>query len=295
MTNLGACGSRRGGIANFWRRVESRPVGIRVRLLMAGVLIFAASWDSLGGQFEKIYASSDNASLTQWGSRYAHGDGVVADFSRAIRLYCKAANHGHADAQYHLGWIYSHGRGVKRDDRLAAAWFKKAAGQDHPQARHLLKLLGVKPKSQTSCPTVSAWRTSAKRPFERRPPPPHLSKLVRALAPEFQLDPELVLAVIQVESNFDPGARSPKNAQGLMQLIPETAERFGVKNVWDPEQNLRGGMAYLRWLLDNFKGDRKLALAGYNAGERAVQRHGGVPPFEETQDYVRLITGMLDP
>jgi membrane-bound lytic murein transglycosylase MltF len=84
-------------------------------------------------------------------------------------------------------------------------------------------------------------------------------------------------------------ARSPKNAQGLMQLIPATAQRFGVRNVWDPEQNLRGGMAYLQWLLQHFKGDVKLALAGYNAGEKAVERHGGVPPYRETQAYVKRI------
>jgi soluble lytic murein transglycosylase-like protein len=117
--------------------------------------------------------------------------------------------------------------------------------------------------------------------------------MVRTLAPEFRLDPALVLAVVQVESNFNANAQSPKNAQGLMQLIPETAERFGVRDVWDPEENLRGGMAYLRWLLDHFKGDVKLALAGYNAGEGAVQRHQGVPPFAETQDYVRRITGLI--
>ena len=135
---------------------------------------------------------------------------------------------------------------------------------------------------------------SAKKRFKSRPPPEHLSNLVRALAPEFGLDPQLVMAVVQVESNFDPEARSPKNAQGLMQLIPETAKRFGVEDVWDPEQNLRGGMLYLRWLLDNFKGDTKLALAGYNAGEGAVQLHGGIPPFEETRDYVRRVTDLLD-
>jgi soluble lytic murein transglycosylase-like protein len=261
---------------------------------MAGCVAFAAGSDSIGGQFEKIYDSSDNASLTAWGRRYEHGGGVAANVARAIRLYCKAATQGHADAQYRLGWIYAHGRGAKRDDRLAAAWFERAARQNHLQARNLLKLLGVKPKSTTSCPTGSAWRTSGKQRFRPKPPPAHLSNLVRSLAPEFRLDPKLVVAVIQVESNFDPNARSPKNAQGLMQLIPETAKRFGVKDVWDPEQNVRGGMAYLRWLLDNFEGDTKLALAGYNAGERAVQLHGGIPPFEETQDYVRLITGLLD-
>jgi soluble lytic murein transglycosylase-like protein len=112
---------------------------------------------------------------------------------------------------------------------------------------------------------------------------------VRSLAPRYRLDPNLVLAVVEVESNFNPKAVSPKNAQGLMQLIPATAERFGVRDVWDPEQNLHGGMAYLRWLLDYFKGDVKLALAGYNAGEKAVERHGGIPPYAETQAYVQKI------
>jgi soluble lytic murein transglycosylase-like protein len=118
--------------------------------------------------------------------------------------------------------------------------------------------------------------------------------LVRSLAPEYQLDPELVLALIEVESNFNPQARSPKDAQGLMQLIPATAERFGVKDVWDAEDNLRGGMAYLRWLLKRFDGDVKLTLAAYNAGEGAVDRHGWVPPYSETRAYVSRISDKLD-
>jgi soluble lytic murein transglycosylase-like protein len=110
---------------------------------------------------------------------------------------------------------------------------------------------------------------------------------------EYGLNADLVMAIVQVESNFDPNALSPKNAQGLMQLIPETAQRFGVKDVWDPEQNLRGGMAYLRWLLEHFEGDVTLALAGYNAGEGVVQRYQGVPPFGETREYVRRVTAIL--
>ena len=78
-----------------------------------------------------------------------------------------------------------------------------------------------------------------------------------------------------------------------MQLIPATAKRFGVTNVWDPLQNLQGGMAYLRWLLDHFKGDLKLALAGYNAGEKAVAAYGGIPPYSETRHYVKTITKKL--
>jgi putative PEP-CTERM system TPR-repeat lipoprotein len=112
---------------------------------------------------------------------------------------------------------------------------------------------------------------------------------VRKLAPRYGLDPRLVLAVIQAESNFNPGARSPANALGLMQLIPATAARFGVRNRADPVQNLRGGMAYLRWLLSFFEGELSLALAGYNAGEGAVLKHLGIPPYPETQAYVRKV------
>ena len=262
-------------------------------LLVAALGMLTANGEAAAGQFEKIYAKGGKAALTEWGRRYENGEGVPVDVNRAVRLYCKAANQGHADAQYYLGWIYSHGRGVKRDDALAAAWFKRAAALNHPQARNVLGLLRVKPKSRATCPTGGAASASGLRGFGPRPAPAHVRKLVRSLAPEFRLDAELVLAVVQVESNYDPGARSPKNAQGLMQLIPETAERFGVKNVWDPEENLRGGMAYLRWLLDRFNGDLSLALAGYNAGEGAVDRHRGVPPYDETQDYVRRVTGML--
>ena len=91
------------------------------------------------------------------------------------------------------------------------------------------------------------------------------------------------------ESNFNAGAVSAKNAQGLMQLIPDTARRFGVKNLLDPVQNIRGGMAYLRWLLAYYEGDVSLALAAYNAGEGAVDRYLGVPPFAETRNYVLKI------
>jgi len=112
---------------------------------------------------------------------------------------------------------------------------------------------------------------------------------VRLLAPEYGLDPNLILAIIQTESNFNPRARSPKNAQGLMQLLPETAARFGVKDTTNPMQNLHGGMAYMRWLLSFFQGDLKLSLAAYNAGERAVEKYLGVPPYRETQDYIRKV------
>jgi len=102
------------------------------------------------------------------------------------------------------------------------------------------------------------------------------------------LDPKLVQAVIQVESGYNPRALSRKGAMGLMQLMPDTARDLAVEDPWNPEQNVRGGTTYLRRLIDRF-GDLQLALAAYNAGPEAVVQYAGVPPYEETRDYVRKV------
>lgn len=122
-------------------------------------------------------------------------------------------------------------------------------------------------------------------------PPPRVEAMVSKLAPRYGLDPNLVLAVIAVESAFRHDAVSPKNAQGLMQLMPGTASRYGVRDTLNPEDNLRGGMRYLVELLRLFKGDLTLALAAYNAGEHQVERYRGVPPFQETRRYIALVHG----
>jgi len=238
--------------------------------------------------FEKVAASDDSRHLTAWGRRYERGVGIGRDAMKAIHLYCEAARKGDAEAKYQLGKIYAFGTGVKRDRQLAHAWLYQAAQSKHVMAGNLLKIFKVagKPKRRASCPRGTGATRIASR---RHPASGKIARMVRSLAPNFSLDPNLVLAVVEAESGFNSRAQSPKNAQGLMQLIPATASRFGVKDVWDPEQNLRGGMAYLRWLLDRFDGDVKLALAGYNAGEKAVERHGGVPPYDETQNYVKKI------
>lgn len=121
-----------------------------------------------------------------------------------------------------------------------------------------------------------AWRGAAGR----------FADAIQASADRNGLDPSLLAAVARVESNFDPFAVSPKGACGILQLMPKTAQRFGVRNVFDAGQNVEGGARYLRFLLDRFDGDVTLALAGYNAGEGAVERHGGVPPYRETREYV---------
>jgi soluble lytic murein transglycosylase-like protein len=118
--------------------------------------------------------------------------------------------------------------------------------------------------------------------------------MIQQVAQETSVSPQLLNAVIAVESGYDANAVSHKGAQGLMQLMPQTAQRFGVSNVFDPLQNVRGGAQYLKWLLDYFDGNVKLALAGYNAGESEVVRAGyKIPPIRETRDYVPKVLNQL--
>jgi soluble lytic murein transglycosylase-like protein len=248
-----------------------------------------------------------------------HGDGTERDPVRAAELYCRAARYGDAEAQFSLAWMLTNSRGIQRDDAQAAHLFAAAAEQGLAQAQNMLRAMGTPRGAPPPClrppeadappsPTQSAAQTApapaspaqaAARPApipwpappERAPSP--IVNFVNLVAPEYQLAPALVLAIIATESNFDASAVSPKNAQGLMQLIPDTARRFGVRNSMDPAQNIRGGMAYLRWLLAFFEGDVALAAAAYNAGERAVERYRGVPPYAETRLYVRKIIAQL--
>lgn len=253
-----------------------------------------------------------------------HGEnGMSRDPARAATLYCQAAQHGDAEAQFSLAWMLTNSRGIERDDAQAAHLFLAAAEQGMPQAQRMIAAMGTPLGEPPPClkpppialPVVVAAAAPrllpgakpaapAASPLPLPPPqPPPLPanapapivNFVKLIAPDYQLAPQLVLAIINTESGFNPNAVSPKNAQGLMQLIPDTAARFKVRNLMDPAQNIRGGMAYLRWLMAYFEGDVMLVAAAYNAGEGAVDRYRGVPPYAETRDYVRRVLAQVGP
>jgi len=125
-------------------------------------------------------------------------------------------------------------------------------------------------------------------PASKPDPQPSLTvnELVANIARRHEVEPSLVDSVIRVESNYNPNAVSSAGAMGLMQLIPSTARRFGVNNTFHPEQNIEGGVRYLKYLMQLYNGDERLALAAYNAGEGAVAKYKGIPPYPETQNYV---------
>lgn len=268
----------------FWRRLVAEDRG-RVRRAAAFALLLVAT----------------SGLPLRTGATELHGADETAPAASIVDT-CLAALDGNPDAQYRLARRYLAGRGVVRDNTIGATLLALAARQGHGGARMLLG--GVETSHKLpDCRRIAlragdARLTDAERdrngrleqhlaalPDARR----RHADLVRRLAPRFAVDPRLALAIVRTESNFDPRARSPKNALGLMQLIPATAARFGVDDPLDPEQNVRGGLAYLRWLLVRYDGDVRLAAAAYNAGEGAVDRHGGVPPYDETRAYVRRV------
>jgi len=238
------------------------------------------------------------AALRAEARAHEHGEGVARDAARAIELYCEAARLGDAEAQFSLGWMYANGRGAPRNDPLAALFFGMAADQGHEYARRMLGFVGQPAADLPECMRDPAPPASdeaidvAELDDDFVPSTPDqktAAEIVRKLAPEYRISPLFALAIIRAESNFDPNARSPKNAQGLMQLIPETSARFNVKKPFDPVQNVRGGLSYLRWLLAYFRGDVALVAAAYNSGERTVERYRGIPPYAETRAYVQRI------
>ena len=240
---------------------------------------------------EKAF-SKQAGDLIRQALAHEHGEGVPRDPEQAAKLYCEAARLGHPEAMFSLGWMYANGRGLERNDALASGLFGLAAKRGHEHAQRMLRFTGDAEASLPACLADSTWNLDeriGRMSSERQ----RIARLVIELAPEYQISPSFALAIAITESALNPQAVSPKNAMGVMQLIPDTAARFRVSDIFDPEQNIRGGLAYLRWLLAYFEGDVALAAAAYNAGEGAVERYRGVPPFAETRAYVVRIMGIV--
>lgn len=274
-------------------RREDRPVRFSLAALAMLIGLFAVSRAN-AFQHDQDPSSLELESLRVEARSYEHGEGVPKDPLRAARLYCDGARYGDAEAQFSLGWMYANGRGVERSDETAAYFFKLAAAVGHQQAQKMLRFVGDSVAPAPECMRVVDDEIGPDADeFLASPARKQVVELVRKLAPEYGVSPRLVMAVIKAESNFESTAVSPKNAQGLMQLIPETSLRFNVRKPFDPEQNIRGGMSYLRWLLAYFEGDVALVAAAYNAGEGAVNRYRGVPPYAETRGYVKRILGIF--
>ena len=235
--------------------------------------------------------------LTAEAVRLEFGENIAQNYALAADLYCRAARRGDSDAAYRLGWMYANGRGMLKDDRIATGLFRYAAERSHDYAKRMLLHVNTTEAVLPACmipPTLIVEESHAlPLAWTATPERMRIVEIVREFAPSYGIEPRLALAIIQAESGFQVSAKSNKNAQGLMQLIPETAERFGVRKIMDPRENIRGGLAYLRWLLCYFQGDVTLVTAAYNAGEGAVVRYRGVPPYAETRQYVARVTGVF--
>lgn len=224
----------------------------------------------------------------------------TGQFTRAITLYCQAAKMGHPEGYFRVGRLLAIGPASLRNRRLANAHLamamrlgsQQAIRFYHPAvgnaplgdrcgsgaARSLAPL--IPPGQPFDVETYLANQSVAKR---------KLAVMIRKAALQHQVNPKLALAIAIAESNLDRTAQSTRQAQGVMQLIPQTQARFGVTRPFDAEQNIRGAMSYLKWLEGQFGQDWVRISAAYNAGEQAVIRYGGVPPYPETQEYVQRV------
>ena len=208
------------------------------------------------------------------------GQDGIRDYAKAYRLFCMAAALADSVAMHRLAWMYAKGLGVPRNRYVAMGWLRLSAARGNPYAlKAVEKYHSVPALADRRCPLIRNPRKMNRQ---------HIWTWAKLLGIDLGVDPKLVMAVIKTESNYNPTAVSPARAYGLMQLMPGTARRFSVDHR-SPVQNMMGGVLYLRWLLRNFRGNVRLAVAAYNAGEQAVLRHRGIPPYKETRQYVRKV------
>ncbi|HDX8345208.1 TPA: lytic transglycosylase domain-containing protein [Aeromonas dhakensis] len=223
------------------------------------------------------------------------------NLTQAIHFYCAAAATGNPEGYFRIGRLLATGPGSVRNPRMANAYLAMAIRLGNQQAiRYYNSRVGNAVMGDQCGSGVGGsggyFAAIPTTPFNleaylarQSPAKQKLANMLRHAAKRHRIDERLVLAIAIAESNLDSRAVSPKNAQGLMQLIPETQQRFGVTRPFDPEQNIKGGVAYLKWLHTHFDGNWTLMSAAYNAGEKSVEQYGGIPPYQETQQYVRRV------
>ncbi|QHC07003.1 transglycosylase SLT domain-containing protein [Aeromonas veronii] len=224
------------------------------------------------------------------------------NLQKAITLYGVAASTGNPEGYFRIGRLLATGPASVRSARLANSYLAMAMRLGNQQAaRYYNARIGNAPMGERCGIGIRGGQGGylaglPSTPFNvdswvaRQPPAKQkLVTMLRHAAKHHKVDARLVLAIAIAESNLNSRAVSPKNAQGLMQLIPETQQRFGVTRPFDPAQNIKGGISYLKWLDRSFDGDWVLISAAYNAGEKAVERYGGIPPYDETQEYVKRV------
>jgi hypothetical protein len=225
------------------------------------------------------------------------GIGIRKNPRLAIELYCDAATMGSSEGFFRVGRLLAQGPRALRDPPLANAYLALAARLGHRQAGMLHDRQIENAAIDRICPAnKSGDDGSGISNFDLEgylaglsPAKRQVAALIRRHAPRYGVNTHWALSIALAESNLEASAVSPRNAQGVMQLIPETQERFGVQKPFDAEQNIKGGLAYLKWLQQRFGGDLQRVAAAYNAGEGNVDRYGGIPPFPETQQYVRRV------
>lgn len=257
-----------------------------VRALVILFLVIAPAMRGWAGQGDTALASlqtkaaiGDVSATTELANRLELGIGMPADPARAMSLFCRAALAGSRSATLHVAaWLLTDD-GPDYDPALAADWLHRLQKLDR----------GVRPGKgkPPRCPSESATGLVSAAAA--------LARLIEQVSAEFGVDPDLVKAVIEVESSYRGDAVSPAGAAGLMQLMPESARRLNVTDRFDIQQNLRGGVRYLAQLLNTYRGNLPLALAAYNAGEGAVNRCSCVPNIPETLDYVNRIRSLYPP
>lgn len=269
--------------------VVNRFVHKFVQLLLLVYISMLASISPSYGSEPGRNKPEEVESLRAKARAFEHGEGVSRDIQEAIKLYCKGVWLEDPVSMYYLGWIYANARGIEKDDSIAAYLFSRAAEKGDAPSLRMLRFVGGQNQPLTKPPCLKKLEDAVEGDAASSIIPDAVKNIVLRLAPQYGVHPSLALSIIRVESNFNTQAVSTKNAQGLMQLIPETSQRFNVTKPFDPEQNIRGGLAYLRWLLAYFEGDISLVAAAYNAGEGAVNRYRGIPPYAETRAYVEKV------